>query len=65
MLFTKEDASTINEQVEVLSIKYNIHYRSCVGSLIYLLYARVDFFLQSTIWQSFHQIFVKYIVKAW
>ena len=42
MIFTKEYASISDEQVEVLSIKYNIHYRSCMGSFIYLLSKRVD-----------------------
>ena len=42
MIFTKEDAYTSYEQVEVLSREYNIHYRACVVSLIYLLSTRVD-----------------------
>ena len=42
MIFTKEDISTSNEQVEKLTREYNIHYRSCIGSLIYLLSTRVD-----------------------
>ena len=37
MIFTKEDVSTSDEQVEKLTREYNIHYRSCIGSLIYLL----------------------------
>ena len=41
MIFTKEDVSTSDEQVEKLTREYNIH-RSCIGSLIYLLSARVD-----------------------
>ena len=41
MIFTKEDVST-NEKVEKLTREYNIHYRACTGSLIYLLYTRVD-----------------------
>ena len=44
MIFTKEYASTSDEQVEVLYRKYNIHYRACVGSPIYLLSTRVDSF---------------------
>ena len=43
-VFTKEDASTSYKQVEMLSIEYNIHYRDCVGSLIYLFYTRLDLF---------------------
>ena len=42
MTFTKEDVSTSDEQVEKLTREFNIHYRSCIGSLIYLLYTRVD-----------------------
>ena len=42
MIFTKEDVSTSDEQIEKLTIEYNIHYRACIGSLIYLLSTRVD-----------------------
>ena len=42
MIFTKEDVSTSDEQVDKLTRKYNIHYRACIGSLIYLLSTRVD-----------------------
>ena len=42
MIFTKEDVSTSNEQVEKLTSEYNIHYRACIGSLIYILSTRVD-----------------------
>ena len=41
MIFTKDDASTSDEQVENLNREFNIHYRSCIGSLIYLLSTRV------------------------
>ena len=41
MIFTKEDVSTSDEQIERLNREYNIHYRSCIGSLIYLLSTRV------------------------
>ena len=41
MIFTKDDVSTSDEQVERLTREYNIHYRACIGSLIYLLYTRV------------------------
>ena len=37
MIFTKEDVSTSDEQVEKWTREYNIHYRSCIGSFIYLL----------------------------
>ena len=42
MIFTKDDVSTSDEQIEKLAREYNIHYRSCIGSLIYLLSKRVD-----------------------
>ena len=42
MIFTKEDVSTRDEQVDKLTREYNIHYRACIGSLIYLLSTRVD-----------------------
>ena len=42
MIFTKEDVSTSDEKVEKLTREYNIHYRACIRSLIYLLYTRVD-----------------------
>ena len=42
MIFTKEDVSTSDEQVEKLTREYNIHYRSCIWSLIYLLSTRVE-----------------------
>ena len=42
MIFTKQDVSTSDEQVERLTREYNIHYRDYIGSLIYLLSTRVD-----------------------
>ena len=42
MIFTKEDVSTSDDQVESLTREYNIHYRACIGYLIYLLSTRVD-----------------------
>ena len=42
MIFTKEDVSTSDEQIERLTREYNIRYRACIGSLIYLLSTRVD-----------------------
>ena len=41
-IFTKEDFSTSDEQVEKLTREYNIHYRDCIGSLIYIFSTRVD-----------------------
>ena len=42
MIITKEDASTSDEQVYLLSREYIIHYRACVGSLIYNLSIRAE-----------------------
>ena len=42
MISTKEDVSTSDEQVEKLTREYNIPYRACISSLIYLLSTRVD-----------------------
>ena len=42
MIFTKEDVSISDEQVEKLTREYNIHYRACIESLIYILSTRVD-----------------------
>ena len=42
MIFTKDDVSTSDEQIEKLTREYNIHYRACIWSLIYLLSTRVD-----------------------
>ena len=52
MILTEEDVSTSDEQVENLTREYNIHYRDCIGSLIYLLSTRVDL---SFVDQSYHQ----------
>ena len=42
IIFAKEDVSTSDEQVENFTREFNIHYRPCIGSLIYLLSTRVD-----------------------
>ena len=42
MIFTKKYVSTSDEQVDKLTREYNIHYRACIGSLIYLFSTRVD-----------------------
>ena len=43
MIFTKYDSSTSDKQIEKLTGEFNIHYRSFIGSLIYLLSTRVGF----------------------
>ena len=42
MIFNKADASTSDEQVEKLTREFDIHYRYCIGSMMYLLSTRVD-----------------------
>ena len=42
MIFTEEYVSTSDEQVKKLTREYNIHYRSCIGSFIYLLSTRLS-----------------------
>ena len=42
MIFTKDDVSTSDEKVDNLTRGFNIHYRSCIVPLIYLLSTRVD-----------------------
>ena len=42
MIFKKEDLSTSDEQVENFTREYNIYYRTCIGSYIYLFSTRVD-----------------------
>ena len=41
-IFIKADAYTSDDQAEKLTRVFNIHYRACIGSIIYLLYTRVD-----------------------
>ena len=43
IIFSKADASTSDERVDKLTREFNIKYRACIGSLIYLLSTRVDF----------------------
>ena len=43
IILTKADTSTSDEQVEKLTRAFNINYRACIVSLIYLLSTRVDF----------------------
>ena len=37
IIFTKADESTSNEQVDKSTREFNIHYRACIYSMIYLL----------------------------
>ena len=63
VIFTKEDVSTRDEQVEKLTREYNIHYRACVGSLIYLLSTRLDFSFEVQKLAKFQRILVRYTLK--
>ena len=42
MIFTKADTSTSDEQFEKLTRGFNIHYRYCIGSLIYVIFPRLE-----------------------
>ena len=42
VIFTELDTSTSDEQVEKLNRSFNIHYRACICSFIYLLSSRVE-----------------------
>ena len=42
IIFTKEDVSTSDEKVEKFTREFNIHYRDCIGSFIYILFTRVN-----------------------
>ena len=42
MILPIYDISTSDEQFEKLTREFNIHYRSFIGSFIYLMFTRVD-----------------------
>ena len=42
MIFTKAYSSTSDEQVDNFTRELNMHYKAYIGSLIYLLYIRMD-----------------------
>ena len=42
MIFNKDDVSKSDKKVEKLNREFNIHHRSCIVSLIYLLSTIVD-----------------------
>ena len=65
MIFTKEDVSTSDEQVESLTREYNIHSRACIGSLIYLFSTRVDLSFAVHKLEIFQLILVRYTLKDW
>ena len=65
MILTKEDVSTSDEQVDKLTREYNINYRACIGSLIYLLSTRVDLSFAVHKLAKFQRILVRYTLKDW
>ena len=65
MIFTKYDTSNSGEQVEKLTRKFNIHYRDCFGSLLYLLSKIVDLSIAVNKLAKFHQTLQKYTLKIW
>ena len=65
MIFTKEDVSTSDEQVEKLTREYNIHYRACIGLLVYLLSTRVDVSFAVHKLEFFRLILVRYTLRDW
>ena len=64
-IFTKEDVSTSDEQVEKLTREYNIHYRASIGSLIYLFSTRVDLIFAVHKLENFQLILVRYTLRDW
>ena len=58
-----DSLSTNNEQVEKLTREYIIHYRVCIGSLIYLLFTRVDLNFSVHKLEKFQQILVRNTLK--
>ena len=64
MIFTKADTSTNDEKFEKLTREFNIHYRACIGSLVYLLSTRVDLSFAVHKLEKFHQTLVKYNLKV-
>ena len=65
IIFTKDDTSTSDEKVEKLTREFNIHYRACIGSFIYLLSTRVDLSFVVRKLESFHLTLEKYTLKVW
>ena len=61
MIFTKSYASNSDEQVDKLTTKINIHYRACIGSLVYLSSTILDLSFELNKLAKFHQTLVKYI----
>ena len=65
IIFAKADAYTSYEQVEKLTRGFNIHYRACIVSSIYLLSTRVDLSFAVYKLAIFHQTLVNYNFRDW
>ena len=65
MIFTKEDTYTSDEQVDKLSMQFNIHYKACIGLLIYLLSTRVELSFAVHKLAEFQQTLVNCSLKYW
>ena len=65
IIFIKADASTSDNVLEKLSREFKIHYRACIGSLIYLLSTRVDLRFVVHKLEEFQQSLVNYTLKGW
>ena len=63
MIFTKDNESNSDDQVEKLTREFSIHYRDCIGSLIYFLSRRVDLSFTVNTLAKFYQILVKYVLR--
>ena len=48
MIFTKDYTTTSDEKSEKLAREFNIHYKACIGSFIYIFSTRVDLSFQCT-----------------
>ena len=65
IIFKKYDTSTSDEQVEKLNREFNIHYRDCIGSLIYLLSTIVELSFSVYKLSIFQKTLVKHTLKDW
>ena len=63
MICTKDATFNSDEQVDKLTKEFNIQYRACIGSLIYLLLTRVDLIFVVHKLEFFHQTLVNYTLK--
>ena len=66
MIFIKANASNSDDKIEKLTREFNIHYRSCIGSLIYLSCLKDQILvLQCNSQQGFQKTLVNYTLKVW